>query len=642
MKRLIITFLLFAFLKIASAQNSSLQGISYQGVIRNNSGVLLNNQNVSLRLGIYSPTIAGNLSYQETHNVITNSLGLFYVVIGKGQNTGLGSASNFSSIEWNDNSHSLKIEADQTGGNNFILIDTLKFWSVPYALNSKTANSLSRSLRLNELGDVDTIGVQNGYVLKWDGQLWLPAPDNNSDTALYAANANHSNYADTANYALNITCDSALYANQSGYSSQSNQSNSSINSGHSNYCDTAMYAINTTNQYNYWNLNGNNNISASNFIGTTNASDLIFKTSNTERMRITSAGKIGIGTNAPTADLHIIGENGIISEGTFGSGTVVPPTTAGTRLLWYPKKGAFRAGGVAGSNWSDANIGNYSFAAGYNNRASGQYSTAFGTSSATGDYSFAACQGSNATGLSAVAIGASSSASGAYSIALGRANNASDTASLALGYTSIASGKYAITFGYHTKASGPYSLAMGYYANTNGKSGSFVYADYQYNNPTELLSTADNQFMVRASGGYYLYTNAALTAGVTLAAGGGSWSSVSDKRKKEHFKKENASEILKKVAALDVTSWNYKSQISSIRHIGPMAQDFYAAFGFGESDTTLTTVDVDGINLISIQALAQKADELKKKSEELELLKHKLNQLQNEKALLEKRLTAHK
>ena len=61
---------------------------------------------------------------------------------------------------------------------------------------------------------------------------------------------------------------------------------------------------------------------------------------------------------------------------------------------------------------------------------------------------------------------------------------------------------------------------------------------------------------------------------------------------------------------MPITTWNYISQEDKIRHIGPMAQDFYAAFRLGESDTTITTTDIDGINLLGIQALEKRSREL--------------------------------
>ena len=52
-----------------------------------------------------------------------------------------------------------------------------------------------------------------------------------------------------------------------------------------------------------------------------------------------------------------------------------------------------------------------------------------------------------------------------------------------------------------------------------------------------------------------------------------------------------------------LSDWNYTTQDSTIRHIGPVAQDFYAAFGTGDSERYITTVDADGVALAAIQGL---------------------------------------
>ncbi len=615
------------------------QGITYQGIARNSSGSILVSQPITVKMGIYAPTVAGVLEWEELHSVTTNPNGLFYFIIGQGTSTSLGSMTSFDLINWSGANHFVKISMDETGGSSYTPIDTVQFWAVPYAMYSAKAGTLNQALRLDNLLDVDTIGVATGSVLKWNGSLWMPSPDNDSDTASYAFNSNNSTTSDTAMYAINSlsTVDTVMFAYSSDTSAFSSNAANSINSGNSNYCDTATYAMNTASTFSYWNVSGNSGISAAtNFIGTINSSDLVFKTNSIERMRISSAGKVGLGTASPTATLHIVGNDGIVAEGTFGTG-VAPPTGAGTRMVWYPKKGAFRVGTVSASQWDDASIGTNSFAANSNTTASGAYSTSFGFGCiASGQYSFAACQGSNANGVSSIAIGTGCSSTGHYGVSIGRASSAQDSSAVAIGYHNTASGAYSLSLGYETVSSGDYSTALGFWSSTNGKKGSFVFADYSSSSIT--TNTADNQFLVRASGGVNFYSNTALTSGVALAPGGGSWASVSDKNKKEYFKTENAEAILNKISQLNVTSWNYKTQDASIRHLGPMAQDFYRIFHFGESDTTITTVDVDGISLIAIQALAKKTDELKQKTDEVAVLKLKVAKLESEKQSLENRI----
>ena len=85
----------------------------------------------------------------------------------------------------------------------------------------------------------------------------------------------------------------------------------------------------------------------------------------------------------------------------------------------------------------------------------------------------------------------------------------------------------------------------------------------------------------------------------------------------------------RKVAALPLETWNYKAQPAAIRHLGPMAQDFKAAFQIGETDTGIATVDADGVALAAIQGLNRKLEEkLKAKDDQIESLEQRLAELE--------------
>lgn len=150
--------------------------------------------------------------------------------------------------------------------------------------------------------------------------------------------------------------------------------------------------------------------------------------------------------------------------------------------------------------------------------------------------------------------------------------------------------------------------------------GSFVWGDYSSTNLT--TSTRDNSWVVRAVGGARFITGinnaGTATSGVSLATGSGTWTSLSDRNAKENFGNVNTLEILAKVSSIPIQTWNYKTQDHSIRHIGPTAQDFKAAFGVGESDTGITTVDADGVALAAIQALARQNAELEEENASLQ------------------------
>jgi hypothetical protein len=322
------------------------------------------------------------------------------------------------------------------------------------------------------------------------------------------------------------------------------------------------------------------------------------------------------------------------------AGGGIPGTGAGERLMWYAGKSAFRAGGVTGDQWDDANVGNGSTAMGVNTIASAGLSTAMGANTtASGVSSTAMGDFTTASGSVSTAIGSHTTASGGWSTAMGRlttatadastamgqGTTASGMASTAMGWQTIASGSISTAMGLATTASGDRSTAMGQKANTNGQAGSFVYGD----NSTafDVSATAPNQFVVRAAGGTIFYSNSDLSGGVTLAPGGGAWESVSDVNRKEHFRDVDGEDVLGKIARMPIRGWNYKAQAASIRHLGPTAQDFYAAFRLGESDTTITTTDIDGVNLLAVQALERRTRE---QAREIEALRAELAALRAE------------
>ena len=177
------------------------------------------------------------------------------------------------------------------------------------------------------------------------------------------------------------------------------------------------------------------------------------------------------------------------------------------------------------------------------------------------------------------------------------------------GDNNTASGSYAtVGGGQGNIAAGAHSFVVGRLAkNTNPDHAVvFIFAD---SSPADFESTAANQFLVRATGGISLATNSTLTTGCKLAAGSGTWSCTSNKNAKANFVQVDGRDVLARVNQLPITMWNYKTQDATIRHIGPMAQDFYAAFNVGEDDTHIATIDADGIALAAIQGLNEIVEE---------------------------------
>lgn len=181
-------------------------------------------------------------------------------------------------------------------------------------------------------------------------------------------------------------------------------------------------------------------------------------------------GKVGIGEMSPTADLEVDGVDGVLFEGTYGSGTI-PKEGAGTRMMWYPGKAAFRVGYVIGTRWDDLNIGDYSTAMGYNTKASGSYSTAMGYNTlASGNYSTALGGYTIADDSYSTAMGYNTTASGYYSTAMGFGTTAGGDQSTAMGYNATASGPYSIAIGRGIEVSGNSSIGIG----LNNQSGTLI------------------------------------------------------------------------------------------------------------------------------------------------------------------------
>lgn len=202
----------------------------------------------------------------------------------------------------------------------------------------------------------------------------------------------------------------------------------------------------------------------------------------------------------------------------------------------------------------------------------------------------------------------------------------------------------------------------------DGDEGSFVWADSQV---TPFESTGPNQFMVRADGGAMFNRNTlvmspiddfvigarsaasgadasvhlrlvtragksasmsvgdftgtidlstnelfegadrlhvfGLSGGVATLTNGGVWTNASSRSFKQGFQPVDAKDVLSRVLDLDISRWRYIGSGEG-EHVGPMAEEFHAAFGLGHSDQQIATVDADGVALAAIQGLNAKLE----------------------------------
>ena len=225
--------------------------------------------------------------------------------------------------------------------------------------------------------------------------------------------------------------------------------------------------------------------------------------------------------------------------------------------------------------------------------------------------------GNQASGLqSAIPGGLVNQTTDNYSVVAGGSRNVAgngnddteDTsyASVGGGYENQAGGAYSVVpGGYGNQALGNYSFAAGSQAQIDAKHpGVFLFAD---SNDYAFASSAPDEFAARATGGVRFVTaldaNGKPLVGVRLPSGSGSWETLSDRDAKTAIRPVDVRQVLDALVEMPVSTWKYKGQTEAVQHIGPMAQDFYAAFGMGEDEHYIGTVDADGVALAAIQGL---------------------------------------
>jgi hypothetical protein len=314
----------------------------------------------------------------------------------------------------------------------------------------------------------------------------------------------------------------------------------------------------------YWKLGGNTGTTAgTNFVGTTDSQALELKVNGQRAFRF-----------EPKVD----SPNVIGGEVNTASGGAVGATIGG--------------GGQSG--FANSVTASYGTVGGGSNNKSAFFATVDG-----GDTNFA--------GGSMAAIGG------------GQLHTASGIDStIGGGYANTASGLVStIPGGASNLAAGEYSFAAGRRAKAN-ENGAFVWADAK---DFDIASNGINTFTARTTGGARFISSIDVlgvpTAGVELAGGGGSWSSLSDRNAKENFTTVDKQDLLRRLARVPIERWSYKAQGPAILHMGPTAQDFFGAFGLGEDNRHITTIDADGVALASIQGLYRQNQSLRRQNQAL-------------------------
>lgn len=340
---------------------------------------------------------------------------------------------------------------------------------------------------------------------------------------------------------------------------------------------------------------------------------------------------------------------------------------------------AYRTGSVNGASGGTitgkvsigpghTNTGDDAFVAGSSNTVGGNSATIGGGSGNTANANFGTIGGGsdNQSSFGAfVGGGANNTAGGIYStVAGGNANTAGATqasvgggqlneasglnATVSGGIGNLASNQYStVGGGNNNDATGIYSCVPGGFQNAARGQGSFaagnlgkanhdgsiVISATSSTDPADSVwTTRPGQMVIRANGlvvlsdtvaGYAHWLDTSLVQYHKIFVEGGArctgpdWVNFSSESGKENFAEVDGADLLERLASLPITRWNYKDMRRNVQHIGPMAEDFYAAFRVGWDDNSISTIDPAGIALAAIQELDKRTRRIDKLENEI-------------------------
>jgi len=370
-----------------------------------------------------------------------------------------------------------------------------------------------------------------------------------------------------------------------------------------------------------------------------------------------AGGALPTGTNAvllqlqsgsPTGDRMRVDSSGaFVAYGfmrdvgnTTGCAAQVPATGAGTRFEWHPCRGSVRWGRVptGQTNWDDANMGDFSFAAGNQVIANNYGTFAFGDQVTV-------------SGTVGVGFGSAVTVSGTAGFSSGASNVCSGFACTAIGYTVRAGGQGSVALGYRTTANNDYSVALGYRASNNTHTGTMAMGDESTTD--SVRNQADNEFRIRYNGGIRLRVSPAANSNTPGSAGNvgcditvavPSWTCASSRTLKHNYLAIDGEDVLVRMRGVPITRWTMIADSTNVQHLGPVAEDFFDAFGLGLGRTTIGLGDIDGVMFAGVKALEQRTRDLREaltgKTAELEEVKADLAALRKEHAQTVDRLAA--
>ncbi len=453
----ILSLLVSTFL-LAQFPNS----FKYQTVVRDASGAILSNQNVSFKMSILQ---ASTTVYTETFDKTTNDFGLVNLNIGTGTTN-----DDFSAINWKLEDYSLKTELDETGGSNYIEMGTSTLVAVPFAMYSKDVetkqilNFHNDTLYLTDggqvfMGDYAGLWQQNNSNLYYnDGWVGVGT---STPSGMMVIQGDENVDPDSALFEVKNKNGQTIFAvYDGGVRIYVDDNASKINTDKGGFA-VGGYRLNKsmTNEY----------------LRVTPDSVRIYIREDDGAKINTDKGGFAVGGYRLNKSIS----NDFFNIGASDSTEIINPSQA--RVMWYPFKEAFLVGKVLIEHRDS--IGFNSFAAGFESKSKGDYSQAMGYQArAAGFNSTSIGIHSNAVGDNSMAFGDSTYAGGHASYAFGTCGFDTITG-LSTSNRTIAKGDYSLAFGFGARtdsigciafgsnvaALGSYSFASGLYDTTYAK-----------------------------------------------------------------------------------------------------------------------------------------------------------------------------
>jgi hypothetical protein len=435
---------------------------------------------------------------------------------------------------------------------------------------------------------------------------------------------------------------SGTYGNAVTLNNAGNSFNGSFSGDGANVTNVNATTLNGLNAENFWQTTGNAGTTPdANFVGTTDNQPLELRVHGVRALRLEPNTK-GAPNVIGGAPINYV-SSGSVGATIGGGGATNYPANIGGKVTVY-------------TNYINSVTGDFGTVGGGYENTSGTLSTVSGgrVNTASGDWATVGGGEDNTASADDATVGGggANTASGSYAtVGGGFENTASGTDSFAAGYEAQALHQGAFVWAdsqgvaFSSTANDQFLIRAqgGVGINTNNPNGASLYVSGNQTGsganafrqpvgwfenasaatgsspalrvvvdggdaPSGALSVSDNGTGPIAEFGNASAFVASIENDGTIVSKGVAL--TSDRNVKENFAPLDATKILAKVATLPVTEWNYKDDGADEKHIGPMAQDFHAAFGLnGADDKHISVIDEGGVALAAIQGLNQKLQE---------------------------------